>query len=189
MPLFLLKPHVVGPEGQITTPDVIVDRVFVDGVPVPVGALTHDCWLQAAADETSRAAYGLMALGGGALILPVVVLGSGTVVASRKAWRLNNLDGHVDTVTLNGTTLTDAGLPIAEIEAVGGSGDTLPRGYFVVRTVANAARIAELTDPRLGRSLSHRVVLEPMERDRWGDARPKPRYSIGPTQKEIPHYI
>ena len=188
MSFFILKPHVVGPENNITTPDIIVDRLFVDGTLVPVIYLTHEIWQQVATSETAHAAYGLMALGGGVLILPVIVLGSGTVVAARKAWRLDNLDGHIGQVTLNGKAIAEFGLPATEIDAAGGSGGTLPRGYMLVRT-AGAAQSADLVDPEMDRSLTHRVVFEPMEKDRWGDARPIPRYSIGPTQKEIPHFI
>lgn len=188
MSLFLLKPHVVGPEGNITSPDVVVDRLFVNGAVVPVSLLTHEAWQQVAPGEISRAAYGIMALGGGALILPAVVLGSGLVVASRRAWRLNNLDGHVERVTLNGVPLSDVAMPSTEIEALGGAGDALPRGYLLIRT-GGEAQDAVLSDPERGRALEHRVVLGSVEVDRWGHERPRPRYSIGPTQKEIPHFI
>lgn len=189
MSLFVLKPHVVGPEGNITTPDILVDRMFIDGALSPVCLLTHEIWQQVAADETAQAAYGIMALGGGALILPAIMLGSRSVVASRKAWRLNNLDGHIGDVTLNGVALSGIGLPLAEIHAAGGSGDALPRGYLLIRTAKGETRTAELADPKLERSLTHKAELEPVDQDRWGDARPRPRYSIGPTQKEIPHFI
>lgn len=189
MSLFLLKPHVTGPEGKITSPDVIVDRMFMDGVLSPVAALTHEPWQQTVKGETGKAAYAIMALGGGALILPAVVIGPGTVVVSRGAWRLNNLDSHVGDVTLNGTTLSDIGLPSSEIDAVGGAGDTLPRGYLLVHTANGQTLNAELSDPQTGRVLSHKVVLEDMASDPWTDARPKPRYSVGPTMKDVPHYI
>lgn len=189
MSLFLLKPHVTGPEGKVTSPDVIVDRLFIDGALVPVDRLTHDAWHQAAAGETARAAYGVMALGGGALILPVVVSSTGRVIAARVAWRLNNLDGHIGRVTLNGAPLAEVGLPAADIAAAGGNGDALPRGYMLVRTAAGESRSANLADHVLGRGLTHKVVFTPTDADRWGDARPRPRYSIGPTQKDIPHFI
>ena len=152
MSLFLLKPHVTGPEGQVTSPDVIMDRLFVDGAPRPIGNLTHEAWQQAAAGEVGTAAYGIMALGGGALILPAVVLGSGTVIAARCAWRLNNLDEYVGEVLLNGTALSTVGLPAHEIEAAGGAGDTLPRGYLLIRTAAGASLSAQLSDPQTGRA-------------------------------------
>lgn len=191
--MFLLKPHVTGPEGQITSPDVIVDKLFVNGEMRPLALLTHECWQQAAsaanAASAAKAGYGIMALGGGALILPVLELAAGLVIAARQAWRLNNLDGHIDQVTLNGTPLSDIGLPQQLIEAAGGTGDALPRGYLLVCTAQADALSATLEDPKLGRRLEHIAHLEDMSADRWGTARPRPRYSVGPTQKDVPHYI
>ena len=179
----------VGPEGNVTTPDVIVDRLFVNGEPAQVSLVTHEVWQQTHAGETAAAAYGIMALGGGALLMPALVLGSGTVVAARSAWRLQNLDGHIGSAELNGRRLSEIGLPASTIESVGGTGDALPRGFLLIRTASGSARSAELTDPVLGRTLKHRVVLESVDQDRWGSGRPAPRYSVGPTQREIPHYI
>ena len=189
MSLFLLKPHVVGPEGNITSPDIIVDHLFIDGDPAPVNCITHEAWQQVRPCETACAAYGIMALGGGALILPAMVLGSGTVVAARSAWRLGNLDGHADKVQLNGTQLSRIGTPDSLIRAAGGAGDTLPRGHLLVQTAAGDCLSADLVDQVHSRSLQLRVVLEPMDHDRWGSNRPKPRYSVGPTQREVPHFI
>lgn len=189
MPLVLLKPHVVRREGDITTPDIIVDHLFIDFEPAPVNRITHEIWQQVPTDETApRASYGVMALGGGALILPVLVLASGAVVVARKAWRLNDLDRHIAWVELNELNLGKIGLPGDLIEYAGGSGDEMPRGYFFVQT-AKFSHIASLYDPVLARRLEHRVVLERTDFDRWGDGRPLARYSIGPTQKEITHFI
>ena len=187
--MFLLKPHVAGPEGQVTTPDVIVDYLEVDGERRPLRFLTHECWQQADKDTTAGPAYCVMALGGGALILPGSVLSNGFVVVARQAWRLGNLDGHVGDVTLNGTPLRYFGLPADMIEAAGGTGDALPRGFLLVRTAGATRDTAVLSDRVLGRVLSHRLHLDSLDGDRWGDARPRPRYSVGPTQKEVPHYI
>ena len=187
--MFLLKPHVVGPEGQITSPDVIVDYLFIDGAKRPLALLTHDCWQQAREDATTAPAYAVMSLGGGALMLPALVMSDGLTIVARQAWRLNNLDGHIGQVTLNGVALDQVGLPVAEIEAAGGTGDALPRGFLLVKTMAGDTAEAQLVDPVLDRALSHRVTFEPLDADRWGGARPRPRYSVGPTQKEVPHYI
>lgn len=187
--MFLLKPHVAGPEGQVTTPDVIVDYLEVDGERRPLRFLTHECWQQADKDTAARPAYCVMALGGGALILPGSVLSNGFVVVARQAWRLGNLDGHVGDVTLNGTPLRDFGLPADMIEAAGGTGDALPRGFLLVKTAGATEDTSVLSDLVLGRELSHRLHLDSLDGDRWGDARPRPRYSVGPTQKEVPHYI
>ena len=116
-------------------------------------------------------------------------LPSGLIIASRQAWRLNNLDGHVEQVTLNGIPLSEAGLPANLISAAGGTGDALPRGFLLVRTVESATSTVTLSDPVRGWDLAHQVHFENMEVDRWGDGRPRPRYSVGPTQKDVPHYI
>ena len=187
--MFLLKPHVTGPEGQITTPDIVVDTLLVDGKRRPLGLLTHDCWQEVGADVTTRPAYALMALGGGALILPAQVMSNGMVVAARTAWRLNNLDDHVGDVTLNGIPLSDLELPSDLVAAAGGAEDALPRGFMLVRTLEAAATEATLADPALGRKLRLTLHLQALDADRWGDARPRPRYSVGPTQREVPHFI
>jgi hypothetical protein len=186
--LFLLKPHVTGPEGDVTSPDIVVDCLIVDGVNRPLAMLSMDAWQQVA-DETAQGAYAVMALGGGALLLPAVVLTSGLVITSRNAWRLNNLDGHVGLVTLNGAPLSEVGLPEAAIAAAGGTGDALPRGLLLVQTAKGPTFDAVLDDPVKGRQIAHRVVTEDVGHDRWGNTRPRPRYSVGPTQKDVTHYI
>lgn len=188
MALFLFKPHVTGPEGNITSPDVVIDRLFVNGDVRPLGFLTSELAHQVADVETPRPAYAITAMGGGALISPALCLSSAVVVA-RKAWRLNNLDGHVENVTLNGTTLAELGLPSYCIAAAGGSGDTLPRGFMLICESDAKDNRAELIDPNLGRRLDQRLSLSDMNEDSWGPDRPSPRYSIGPTQKDIPHFI
>ena len=186
--LFLFKPHVTGPDGDVTSPDIVIDQVLVDGRPRPVSRLTMEAWQQGTV-STAQAAYAIMALGGGALILPAVVLHSGLVVLARGAWRLNNLDGHIERVTLSDTPLSRVGLPETMITAAGGQGDALPRGLMLVRTAPGETLEAVLDDPVKNRSLCHRVVVEPLGHDRWGDARPRPRYSVGPTQKDVKHFI
>ncbi|MEM9223404.1 MAG: hypothetical protein AAGB11_13505, partial [Pseudomonadota bacterium] len=108
--LFLLKPHVFGPKGDVTTPDIVVDYMIVDGEKRPLAMLTMEAWQQVSG-ASAQSAYGVMALGGGALLLPAVVLSSGLVVVSRSAWRLSNLDDHIGEVTINGAPLSDVGLP------------------------------------------------------------------------------
>ncbi|MEM6987998.1 MAG: hypothetical protein AAF499_15840, partial [Pseudomonadota bacterium] len=178
--MFLLKPHVVGPQGDITSPDVIVDRLFVDGAPRSLANLSHAAWQQLDADCTVEAGYGVMALGGGALILPSLVLATGLVVVGRCAWRLHNLDNHIGEVTLNGASLSALGLPSEQIAAAGGSADTLPRGYLIVCTAQAATCESVLCDPVLKRELPLRLHRESLEDDAWGGERPKPRYSVGP---------
>ena len=189
MSLFVLKPHVTGPEGNVTSPDVIVDKLFVDGQAAPLARLTHEAWQEVASGETTQPAYEIMALGGGALILPTIVLSSGIVVVSRQAWRLNNLEAHMGEVTLNGQTLDDIGSPECLIAEAGGTNDALPRGFMLVKTSQMQAQETLLDDPKLNRSLTHSVVLQDIATDPWGGLRPKPRYSVGPTQKDVAHFI
>lgn len=189
MPLFLYKPHVEGPEGNITTPDIVIDRVFVGSTPTPLTVLTTELYHQAAQGGEADSRYALTALGGGALISPAVRLASGSIVLARKAWRLRNLAGHLDAVALNGKSLDEFGLPSALISAVGGSGEILPRGFLAVCENAAPGNRATLSDSKLGRSLDHRVVLEDVAADRWDGRRPDPRYSVGPTKREVPHFI
>ncbi len=164
--MFLYKPHVVGGEGQVTSPDVIVDCAFVDGTQVPVGMLTMEAWLDVAEGQGAKAAVAVMALGGGALVLPAVVLDDGRVSLGRMAQRMSASD--VDAAAM--------------VEAVGGEGDALPRGYLVVQT--GAAGWASTVG-----TAEHRVHPHILGDDHWGGARPRPRYSVGPTQKDVTHYI
>ena len=189
MSLFLYKPHVEGPEGNITTPDIVIDRVFVGGTPTPLTVLTTELYHQVEQGEEANSRYALTALGGGALISPAVRLASGSIVLARKAWRLKNLAGHLDAVALNGQSLGEVGLPSELISENGGSGEVLPRGFLVVCENAVPGNRATLWDGKLGRSLDHQVVLEDVTADRWGGRRPDPRYSVGPTKREVPHFI
>lgn len=189
MSLFLFKPHVVGSQDNITTPDVIVDHVYLDGALKPVHLLTCDTYLQSAPGETVRPAFVITALGGGALIGPAAVLSSGSICLARKAWRLNNLDGHVADVTLNSAPLASLTMPSDLIEQVGGTGDTLPRGIQLICTAKEASTVVEMHDPKRQRRLTHKVMLEPMSQDRWQGHRPRPRYSVGPMMKDVPHFL
>ena len=189
MSLFLYKPHVEGPEGNITTPDIVIDRVFVGSTPAPLTVLTTELYHQAEPGGQAGSTYALTALGGGALISPVVRLASGSIVLARKAWRLKNLGGHLDAVALNGKSLDEVSLPSELISENGGSGEVLPRGFLVVCENAVPGDRATLSDSRLGRSLDHRVVLEDITADRWEGRRPDPRYSVGPTKRDVPHFI
>lgn len=185
--MFLLKPHVTGPTGQVTSPDVIVDRVFLDGLATPLHRLTHGVWQ--ATVEPVAAAYAVMALGAGPLVLPVVVLSSGPIVVARQAWRLANFEAHAGEVTLNGVPLARIGTPSALIAQAAGLGKELPRGHLLVRTLPGASQTAELVDPRLGRTLAHAVMANVQDTDQRDSAQAQGRYAVGPTRKDVTHYI
>lgn len=189
MSLFLFKPHVTGPNDQVTSPDVVIDSLQVDGRPRSVNVLTGETYLQSESDETGRAGYVLTALGGGALIGPALVLSSGRVCIARQAWRLKNLADFGADLTLNGTRLSDLVPPAQMIAAAGGEEDALPRGLQLVCTIDGDTETAVLEDAQRGRRLRHRLVIAPLDHDRWQGARPRPRYSVGPMMKEVDHYI
>ena len=96
---------------------------------------------------------------------------------------------NVGAVTLNGQSLAALRSPADLIEAAGGEGDTLPRGYLLICVAGEADTQATLVDPTRKRELRHRLKLSLISEDRWGGTRPMPRYSVGPMMKEIPHFI
>ncbi len=161
----------------------------MNGAPKPLNVLTSEISNQVEGADTAVAAYAVTALGGGTLLSPTIYLSSGRLVVARKAWRLKNLDGHIGDVMLNGEALNRIGLPADAIVQAGGEGDTLPRGCMVIRTGKPTTVQAELTDSKLDRTLDLKVILEDVGDDRWGPDRPKPRYSVGPTMKDVTHFI
>jgi len=189
MALFLLKSHVTGPSGQVTSPDVIVDRLILNGSTIALHRLTHDAWQQCAEDTTARAAYALMALGGGDLILPVIVVDGGPIVAARCGWRLSALADHFDHVALNGVPLTDICVPSTLVASIAGPSQTLPRGHLLVQTKDGLAFDAVLEDHKIGRVLAHKVTVESLGSGRWSTNAYDNRYAVGPTKKEVQHYI
>jgi len=185
----LARPHITGADGQITSPDVIVDAMMLNGVRHPIGQITHAAWQQAAPQEAPHAGFGFLAIGGGPIVLPLLSLSSGTVVLSRQAWRVQALADHVAQIKLNGMAFSEIGSPDATLAAVLGPDQPMPRGLLVAITPPEVAEQAELYDPVLDRRIAHRVHFEPIAEDRWGTERPAPRYSVGPTQKDVTHYI
>lgn len=212
---FLYKPHVTGPENNITTPDLLIDRavVHVDGDRhyLPVHRLCADAEMQVIDGAmTATPAYALIGAGGGALISMAAILKSkghpllaADVVVARAAWRLRNLADHVGNLQL----LIDSG---AEAESVSLStaeqpGDFLrksddgepvcPRGVIGIFAATRAAVTAtspaqlriRLSDDALERNLSHSLGLIPVSADRWAE-RPLPRYAVGPVG-DVQHYI
>lgn len=188
MTFFLFKPHVEGPKGDITSPDIMIDRVFVDGELGSVNLLTDTIYHHTISSK-AKPAFAITALGGGALIAPVVVLDSGLICLARKAWRLNNLEGHLASVSLNGEPLETLAKPNKIIATAGGEGDAMPRGYMLICTTSNESMTCELFDSVLNRNLSHKVIAEFPFKDRWGELRPNARYSVGPTNEKVHHYI
>ena len=124
----LFRPHVAGAEGQITTPDVIIDRVAIecDGRShyAPVQRVTTRVDLQALpGDLTVVPACALIAAGGGVLVgLATLVHGrddrpaTADVLLARSAWRLRSLAPHVRSIEIRfDTGDSSRGVPISEL--------------------------------------------------------------------------
>lgn len=113
---FLYKPHVYGPENNVTTPDILIDKAYAavgsgDAVQISriaVSKLSSQVELEVDAGELSvTPAYILIALGGGILLsVGAQVHGkadgeaSSTMLITRHAWRLRNVLDHAGTLEL-----------------------------------------------------------------------------------------
>lgn len=102
----LYKPHVVGPEGHITTPDIVIDRVALQTGAERHLLPVHRIWpaveLQVIEGEFELApAYAAVGCGGGALLGVAAILrargqaiATADVLLARAAWRLRNIIDH-----------------------------------------------------------------------------------------------
>lgn len=191
MALFLFRPHIENDKGQVTTPDVVVDRVYLDNGWKPVGLLSSELCHQAESPQKARSAYAVTALGGGAVISPVVVLETGIMVAGRTAWRLSLLVGRTGDLALNGTSVDGLVPPARLIDRAGGANGVLPRGVMAVCTgpQGETAELRFNDADGVSHSISCAVDLELPGAVRWEGSTPPPRYSIGPTQRDVPHFI
>ena len=122
------KPHVEGLDGQITSPDVIVDRVLFDNSETPAARLTSEIAQQAESADAARATYALTSIGGATLVSPAVLLSTGAMIIARRAWRLKHVDDHFASAALNETPPDEMGPPRQLIHSTGGSGLAPPRG-------------------------------------------------------------
>ena len=212
MSFFLFKPHVEGPKGDITTPDILLDRLFVahEGKvsSVPVDRVTCESELQIDDDVTAVPGFFLVASGAGPIVGPAVQLNSGNGVHSitdiqlaRKAWRHANLTEHFEEIELASSVGKKQLGAFSDMEAVipqvpGVVAEQLPRGiavlafaYELVTDLDAPARFAmTLQDDVKSRKLDHYAQLVPISVDPWHD-RPTPRYSVGPQTGEVTHYV
>lgn len=156
MTSFVYKPHVVGPKNNITTPDIVIDRVSVlvdtDPYRVPIQRLSSSAELQTVKGELLiTPTYVLAAAGAGVLIAPGALVrgadhpaNTADLIVARMAWRLKNLVAHFSSVKLAATIenagdvgkperISDSGLTDPEqiLRHTGGYDDDLPRGIMV----------------------------------------------------------
>ncbi len=212
---FLYRPHIVGPENDITTPDILIDRVTLQSNGeehfIPVHRLSSHIELQVAEyDLLITPAYAVVASGGGALLsLAAVIqavdqpLAMSDVIIARSAWRLRNVISHFDSLQLSveigpnagSANLADLPQPSESMRRSESGELEMPRGVvglFAAQHAALAASapakgILQFSDDVLSRRLSHTFDLIPVSTDRWNE-RPLPRYTVGPVG-DVQHYI
>ena len=214
---YLYKPHLHAP-GFITTPDIIIDRLFrvtgngqqgVDLVSVPVNSIGSNPELQCG-DKTVTVipAVFLVAAGAGALVsigAEVLMAETRLTRVSRFAWRHKHLDDHLDRIRLliRAGQEEDAGLSLGSLPALseilerfGEQSDNLPRGVMAcipAPSVERQCRLPEtialsLSDEETGSTMEYRLSLVHAGSDRW-KARPQSRYAVGPQTGEVKHFI
>lgn len=210
----LYKPHVTNADGDVTTPDLMVDRVeiYVAGsmTLMPVHRLTPDVELQTPAGNLNvTPAIVLISAGGGSLLSVAAIvrpcdcsLYSADVLISRTSWRLRHLRDRLQTLSMEleipnhrESTKISAILDGAPVVQEADDESALARGVMqiyaadalTVTTRAPAAISVALTDPNSDRPLSCRVQLVPVDSTHWQE-RPASRYTTGPVE-EVKHYI
>ena len=211
----LFRPHVAGGENQITSPDVVIDRLAVerDGTShyMPVQRVTPRVDVQVLPGAlTLVPAYALIAAGGGVLVgLAALVHGSddrpatADVLLARGAWRLRSLAPHFRSLEMSFDTggssrrvrFSELAQPSDLLSRADDGELVLPRGVAIVccatalaRTICAPATITNrLSDETLGRRLAHTVELRSVDDEPWPE-RPLPRYAVGPVG-DVKHYI
>ena len=211
----LFRPHVAGAENQITTPDVVIDRVAIEcsGTShyAPVQRVTTRVAVQALpSDLTLVPGYALIAAGGGVLVgLAALVHGcddrpaTADVLLARSAWRLRSLAAHfrslemsVDARGSSGRVrVSELAQPSDLLTRTDGGELVLPRGTAIVCCSTALARTvrapftftSRLSDEKLARCLAHSVELRSVDEEPWPE-RPLPRYAVGPVG-DVKHYI
>ncbi|MEO0997544.1 MAG: hypothetical protein AAFX58_08495 [Pseudomonadota bacterium] len=208
----LFKPHVVNGSGAITTPDILLDKVFVNGpdgaTPLPVHRVQCATALQVDSPAVLLTpAFALAAAGGGALLGIALLIrnrdepaGRPDALLCRQAWRLRHdgrsagdvelrlsVEHHSETIRLGDSVQARSFLRQAD------AGWELARGVLCLCTpsiepvVTDAPASVRLTLANPDRDLRFVSELVPVTADRW-DERPWPRYSTGPAG-DVEHYI
>lgn len=213
---YLYKPHVHGPEC-ITTPDILVDRLFrlkpadqgFDLVAASVQGVNTLPEVQCAESViTIIPSVFLVAAGAGTLVsLGAEVLADEvrSICIARFAWRLKYLVDHLDKIKLQVSSgdgdstevLLDALPAPADIINYFGDGlEGIPRGIITSIAASGITRQCQvpgavsisLSDGHTGRTLEHHLGLLDANSDCW-ETRPQPRYAVGPQTGEVQHFV
>lgn len=212
---YLYKPHLHAPDF-ITTPDLIVDRLFratgngqsVNLVSVPVDSIGSNPELQCG-DKTVTVIPAIFLVAAGAGVLAsigaeVLTTEVRLTRVSRFAWRHKYLDDHLDRIRLliSAGQEEDSGLPMGSLPTLseivkqfGEQSGNLPRGvmaYIQAPSMERQCRLPgaitiSLSDEETGRTMEYRLSLVHAGSDRW-KARPQPRYAVGPQTGEVKHF-
>ncbi|MGD1954857.1 MAG: hypothetical protein ACFBZ9_06410 [Sphingomonadales bacterium] len=183
MSFFLYKPHVYGPAG-VTTPDIIIDYLRTDeGKVISPQMLTSDTFLSAQGTMHVTPAYGKIAAGGGALIAPMLLLDDGRYVLPRLAWRIGHLPDQPICLSFRHASWA---LPGAKERIT-------VRGHCEISLFAK--KTCEVTLPSTVDIFLTQDGEKPLPLTLHIDACSKApatqnaRHSVGPTRKEVKHYI
>ncbi len=213
---YLYRPHVHGPE-HITTPDILVDRLFrarrkegaVDMHPAGLDGIRTNPELPVFDGNAvvSPAVY-LVAAGGG------IILSAGaecrvneyrSLHISRFAWRLKYLEGRLARLQLTAERegadpdpipLNRFPTPETVLQRLGCLGAALPKGYMVSVTAADieysvavpGSLTVGLVDNELERHFNHTISFTSPDGE-YDSRPPEPRYAVGPQTDDIKHYI
>jgi hypothetical protein len=156
MSFFLYRPHIAGSSNNITTPDIIIDRVAIHTNNttqlVPTNQLSSQVEIQLTNEPIEATpCYVLVAAGGGVLFsIGATVktsdnsMGSAQMLVSRSAWRFINLSKHLSTLELATYTgsasspemcgkqeIGELQKPADIMEQISGNREALPRGTMV----------------------------------------------------------
>ena len=157
MSFYLYRPHIAGLSNNITTPDIIIDRVAIHTGNtthlVPSNQLSSQVEIQLTTEPfEATPCYVLVAAGGGVLFSTGFIIhssnnsiGSAQALVSRSAWRFSSLLEHMSTIELVNSTGPVASptvfgnQPILELqkpanimEQISGNREALPRGTMAV---------------------------------------------------------
>ena len=156
MSFYLYRPHIAGPSNNITTPDIIIDRVAIhtDNTTqlVPSNQLSSQVEIQLSNEPfEATPCFVLVAAGGGVLFSTGMIinssgnsLGSVQALVSRSAWRFSNLLKHMSTIELvsyigpannpevfGKQAIDDLKKPENVMDEISGNREALPRGTMV----------------------------------------------------------